>query len=631
MTSLRQTLSLLVVAGLLGILAGVGFGGPASAHSELVRSDPPDSGRVEVGRTDISLWFAQAIEPRGSRFLLHTVDGLAIEVAVEPGSDGRDGFLRLQTPPLERGIYVLDWHALSSEDGHTSSGSVLFGAGIRPDAFPSAASSWPGWPTLISRAVDLLAISIAIGVVVVTGRVLDRTQHGRAATARALRIGSWACWFGVVSALVTPFARTPRAREPVGSWLDASLETLLGTRWGALWIVHTLCLLVAGVALASLARRRGARWPRPLTGSALVVLAAVDAAAGHSADLARDPQLAIVASAAHLVAVGCWAGGLLVLVLCLWRAMTSGEPARVALAETWRAFSPLAAFSSMILLATGVYLAGRQVPDFEAATSTMYGLATLGKAGAIVVVLSVAAGTTLLVHPRLAAALAGLLSRPTGWTPVPRRRFAHLVLGELLVLTVALGLAALMTSAPTARERARTEQLTAPRTATVDGLFVSFEEVAAGAGESRIIVRTRAVTRPEPGPVTGVEVLLAGPDRRGRTETLRQIETGRFEGTTAAPEPGEWEAWITIERRGAGTAAAYVTWSVAPPEARVIGGLERVSTLLALLITLGLAAVGATLVLRRIRRRPGRCEPSPGEPPERPSEPRRDAAEVGVK
>jgi copper transport protein len=607
----------LLLGALFTVLAMLGAPGVAQAHGDLVRSDPPAGGMVAIGRTELSLWFAEAIDIRASRFLLHTVDGQTVEVSVSTSDDGSHGFLALTSSPLARGIYVLDWQTLSAEDGHSSQGSLLFGAGTRPDVVPSTASGRPGLTVVLMGWLHLSALLLALGAVAVTGRVLTRgAPAAPGLRRRGVAVGAAACVIGLVPTILTPFLRTPRAAEPLTSWADATLTTVLDTRWGQLWTVEALGLLVAGAALVVLLRRPHARWARPIAGLALAGAALADASAGHAANLTHGATLAAAVTGVHVLAAGVWVGGLAVLAVCVLPGLRHApEPRRTVLFRSLRAFSPMAAVSAAALLGSGLYLAGRQVPDLDALRTTWYGTAALGKTAAVLLTLCVAGFTTLAVNPRIAAVVGRWAGRPVGWVP-PRHRIVELVGTELALLTVAVALAAVMTSTPTARERALTDDVAAPRTATVDGIFVTFEAVPAGAGEDRVIVRTRAITRPQPGPMAGVHLLLVGPDQRTTTLDLREIEPGRFEAATRATEPGTWQVWIAVKRPPAADAIAQVSWEVAPTGLQEATTFERIATAAGWLL-MAVAAAGAVRLLlggRRKRPAPGSAGSDPAEP-----------------
>jgi putative copper export protein len=408
---------------------------------------------------------------------------------------------------------------------------------------------------------------------------------------------------GTCAVVVTPFLRVPRGAVGPGVWAGDVLAGLGGTSWGRLWVLHGVCFAAAAMALVlATGRVRPGGWQRPVAAVAVVGATVADAAAGHAAGLPRDVSPAVVATSLHAVGAGVWAGSLLVLTVCLLPAMRR-DPAvrRPLLFTTWRAFSPIAAAASVVVLASGLYLVGRELPDLRAVTTTVYGAATAGKLLAVVLVLGTASMTTLLVNPALAHRAGRVVGRPVDRPLVGAGRFGRLVVVELGILLLAVGLAALMGSVPTARESAVVAAVSAPRAATVDGLFLTFEEVPAGVGDSRIIVRVNPVTRPQPGPVTGSDVLLVGPDQQSVSVLLRPIEAGRFEGAAPSLASGAWTAWVAVQRPGVPDAIAEVAWTVSPEDAGAVTALERLTTILALLLIAGPAVV--VLVLRRHRRR----------------------------
>ena len=93
-----------------------------------------------------------------------------------------------------------------------------------------------------------------------------------------------------------------------------------------------------------------------------------------------ERHLKTVQPAAHVLAAGVWAGGLLVLAVVLRPVALLGHDERGGTAlAAWRAFSPVAAVSSGVLLATGLYEAGAHVETWAALFRGVYGPAVLAK------------------------------------------------------------------------------------------------------------------------------------------------------------------------------------------------------------------------------------------------------------
>jgi putative copper export protein len=407
--------------------------------------------------------------------------------------------------------------------------------------------------------------------------------------------------------MLTPLLIAPQTSDLAGQ--------LVTTRWGVLWLIRMAALTVATASFARLLRSGPSRAWTVACGAALVVAAASDAAAGHSAELPRSSALAVVVTTVHVVAAGAWFGTLVILSACLVPLMRL-RPAlrRPLLITTWRAFTPIAAVSVTSVLASGLYLAGRQLPDLGSLTGTWYGAAALGKALALVAALVVAASTTLVVNPRLAKTMnARLRLRLRIVDPV---RFPRLVGAELALVGVAVVLASVMTTGPTARSGLADATTSPPQTGVVDGLFVSFEMVPAGPTDSRLIVLTNPVTRPQPGPITRTEVLVVGPGQDSTTVTLRRIEAGRFEGTARLPASGALRVWVTLGRPSAPDAVATFTWSATAVGTQAPTALELAATLLAAAIAL---ATGIAIVFWWRRRSSSRAtnerSPAPRETP----------------
>ncbi|KOG90012.1 membrane protein, partial [Streptomyces varsoviensis] len=101
------------------------------------------------------------------------------------------------------------------------------------------------------------------------------------------------------------------------------------------------------------------------------------------ASVGIQPYLAMPVDILHLLAVGCWLGGLVALLVTL----RTDTPIRRAAVQR---FSRLAFASVCVLVATGTYQSWRQVGTWGALTGTAYGRWLLLKIGLVAVVVGLA-------------------------------------------------------------------------------------------------------------------------------------------------------------------------------------------------------------------------------------------------
>ncbi len=594
----------LLVAGLTSFVLVVGSAAPASAHTELVRSSPPNGGMVPEGETTVTLWFDETIGGPATSVTVSTLGGLRVETTVEVGSDEQS--LVVHTPALARGSYVVDWRVLSLVDGHASSGQVVFGAGLRPDVVATSGES-PPTELLVARWIDLAALLVAVGAVVVGGRVL---RAGGDATAglrrRVRRYAAWAAAVACYSGILTAFLRTRAAGAPLQAWADQTWLSLTSTTWGQLWMLREAALVVAAAALWRWRRVGDADRARMLGLGALVVAVVLEGFAGHAAGLPQGSSVAALAGALHVLAAGVWAGGLVVLAaVLLTRRNRRGPAAQVGSAGgsrggVWRAYSPRAAVASGVLLATGLYEAGRHVPSVDALGSGLYGRAVVAKALLFAVAIGLAAVNTSFVHPRLVEGLPGL----RGLVPVTERaprRFPHTLVLEAGVLVAAVLAAGLLTSVPTAREVALATRPALPHSENVDGLFVTVEAVPDGPGQRRLVVRAEPTVLPEQAPVYAADATVVGPDGTTETLALPAADGGQLEGSVPTDRAGHWSAELRLHRQAAPDTTVSTSWEQSATADQLPHTLRTLTGLLALSV---LAAMVLTGLLLRRRRTP---------------------------
>ena len=602
----RRIAALFIAATILAILGAA----PASAHSSLERSEPQHGGKIAIGGTNLTLWFSEPISAQASVFELRSQDGAPQLITAAVTEAGGRGVVEIGTEPLERGIYELDWAVLSLEDGHIDRGRMVFGAGEIPDVVLDVDTSLPESPVVLLRWLDLAALMLVIGALAVSGRVVGSLTAARNAVRdQVWNIGFVAAVVAIAAGAMTPFFRVPRGDSSLGAWLDVTWSTLIDTPWGQLWLAREIGLVIVAVALWKRSTSRdGSKRTVQVALVALVAVVGLESWAGHASALPRQPELAAFASATHTLAAGVWAGGLGVLAFSLIPAMRRNPDVRgPMLSSVWRAFSPMAAIASVVLLATGLYESGRHVPGLDAISSTVYGAGVGTKIVLAAGALTLAGFNTLLINPRLTAPVAKMLGRPVGWAPVSLRRFTRVVVAEALVLLVAVGVAALLTSVASAREIEAAAQETTPQSATVEGMFVTFEVVPAGADQSRVIVGARALIRPQPAPISGVAVDLAPAVTAPTSVALNLIEPGRYEVETAKLGPGAWQVSVAVQRDPASDVVAQFGWTVGVDTSEDTRPFELATTVLAVLLLAGLA--GAIQFSRRRRQDP--ADPMP--------------------
>src|SRR5215472_10005075 len=102
---------------------------PASAHADLVRSDPPDGSVLAHAPSVARLWFSEEISPKFSSARVVDRAGATIAGSRAQAGAGDPRQLTVELPSLGKGSYGLVWRVLAEDDGHATSGVVVFTVG----------------------------------------------------------------------------------------------------------------------------------------------------------------------------------------------------------------------------------------------------------------------------------------------------------------------------------------------------------------------------------------------------------------------------------------------------------------------------------------------------------------------
>jgi len=422
----------------------------ASAHAELVATDPGNGAHLDRAPSEVVLRFNDVVSP--VRDGLRLLDGTGTTVTEVTGRQGPGGASSVSMPlpgSLGDGVYVVSWRVLSV-DSHPVHGAFVFSVGsaqAAPLADPGSragADRAVGLTFWLARLLGFAGLALLVGgaFFVLACWPAGRTDRGIHRLIRAAWIASMA------SALAVLLLQGPNA---VGSSLVTALDPALlldtaGSRYGVLLLARVALLVLAGLVLTRLGRTAGT----PLSTGRLAALAVLGFAlamtwsgSGHPA-AGTLTALALVTDAVHLLAMSVWLGGLAVLSVHLLRKRRAPEDAAAVAVSR---FSRWAGAAVVVLGATGLIQAWR-----ELAASGMggrYVSLLVFKVGAFGLLLWLGALSRSVVRRRLLA--------PAGTRKGPRagRREPDVLSGlrrsvrwEVSIAAVVLGLTAALVATP---------------------------------------------------------------------------------------------------------------------------------------------------------------------------------------
>ncbi|MFH8981476.1 copper resistance CopC/CopD family protein [Streptomyces varsoviensis] len=399
-----------LVCALLGTLA---LGAtPAAAHAALTATDPADGSVVKTAPQRVKLTFSEGVLLSADSLRVLDPRGTRVEEGRAAHADGASDTAAVALRGgLADGTYTVAWQAVSA-DSHPVGGAFTFsiGAPSKTTVKAPAADVDPAVGALygIGRYAAYAGFVLLVGGCVFAG--VSRSSRA----VQKIAVGGWVTLFASTTALLLLRGAYTNTKG-LGSVLDFSLlGGVLSTKPGAALLSRLLLLSAAAVFLAVLfgsyapgdaptaaARekgrketegagegaegdgRRGLAYGLAIGGTIVAAgLAATWSLAEH-ASVGIQPYLAMPVDILHLLAVGCWLGGLVALLVTL----RTDTPIRRAAVQR---FSRLAFASVCVLVATGTYQSWRQVGTWGALTGTAYGRWLLLKIGLVAVVVGLA-------------------------------------------------------------------------------------------------------------------------------------------------------------------------------------------------------------------------------------------------
>jgi copper transport protein len=329
---------------------------------------------------------------------------------------------------------------------------------------PAVALLGPDDGTLVGALMAVDRLIVATGLLVLLGGAgfvavarlptpawrLTRRVEGRAWW--LLRGVWWATLLATLGGLLLhgPFT----AGLPLSRALDATLlAQTVATRFGGIWALRVLLLLLLVAVLRAWARRE-AGWTRTNAWMAVWVLAAAlvvtPALSGHAA-AGPDAAVGAVVGVLHFSAAAVWFGGVVLLGTCVLP-----RPDGSMLQAVPR-FSSVAFMAMVVIVVTGMMQSWRQVGSLQALGHTAYGRLLVAKLAVFLLLIAVAGRSRVLVRRKLMAwALVGAKApdRQTSDTMRPDLSddaengslwlLRRLILAEVIIAVVVLAVTALL-------------------------------------------------------------------------------------------------------------------------------------------------------------------------------------------
>ncbi|GGQ28362.1 copper resistance CopC/CopD family protein [Streptomyces mutabilis] len=388
-----RTLVLLLLAAACALLAAAG---PASAHAALTGSDPQRGAVVDNAPAQVSLTFSESVSMDDDSLRILDPKGKRVDQGRPSGTGGTTYTVKLHAG-LPDGTYTVTYQVVSA-DSHPVAGAYTFSIGAPSETSVSvygtdAGGGTVGWLYGLGRYVSYAGFTVLVG-----GAAFVLACWPRGCGVRPVQRLVVSGWLALTAAtlLLLLLRGSYTSSGKLGDVFDLSLlGEVLQTKPGAALVSRLLLLAAAALFVAVLFgayEKREDEEKRDLTfglavGGTVVAagLAATWAMSEH-ASVGLQAGIAMPVDVVHLLAVAAWLGGLISLLVALYRAPAETPVPALAV----RRFSRVAFGSVVALVVTGTYQSWRQLGSWTAFTDTRYGQLLLVKIGLVAVLVGIA-------------------------------------------------------------------------------------------------------------------------------------------------------------------------------------------------------------------------------------------------
>ena len=381
---------------------------PAFAHADLLQTSPAAGQVLDRPPKALTLGFNESVEVALGAIRVYNSKGERLDTGSASHPTGQQSRVQVSLPKLENDSYVVTWRVISA-DSHPVQGAFTFQVGRTAAAgnlqslsqrllSNQGGDTTVGFLYAVTRFGVFASLALLIGAAAFLVLVWPAGRESRGA-ARLV----WAGWIGAVVATVVGIALDGAyaAALPLGDALKPSvISDVLDTRFGRVWLLRLVLLLLAIPLLRLLVNRRPVleyplpRWWRPAAAVVAVGLLLTPGLSGH-AGTGRLVPLAIIADLAHLGGVSLWLGGLVVLLVVVLRRKHLDE-----LREVVPRYSQLALAAISLIVVSGAFQAWRQLGSLSNLRDTDYGKILTAKLLAFGVLIITAAFSREIVNRR---------------------------------------------------------------------------------------------------------------------------------------------------------------------------------------------------------------------------------------
>ncbi len=144
-------------------LATAALGGTALAHAKYVSSNPRPGQTLQASPASVTITFTEELK-QGSTGTVTDAAGTRVDSGATIDANARTNLNIALKPSLPNGVYKVNWHSISADDGDELDGSFFFGLGVAAPSTATAPSNRLVLPVLL-LAASLVAATASVRAV----------------------------------------------------------------------------------------------------------------------------------------------------------------------------------------------------------------------------------------------------------------------------------------------------------------------------------------------------------------------------------------------------------------------------------------------------------------------------------